>query len=127
MGCISVADPGFPQGGGANSPGGHQHTILPNFPKNCMKLKEFGSQGACIPHAPLRSAAAYGCVFRLARALFGTLQEHQSILTNATVSKNSEIGLNMVAYEKVFFFTNFKCFVELRKCVANIILRKNIR
>ena len=30
-----VADPGFPRGVGAN-------TILPNFPKNCMKLKEFG-------------------------------------------------------------------------------------
>ena len=24
---------------------GRQHTILPNFPKNCMKLKEFGSRG----------------------------------------------------------------------------------
>ena len=42
----SVADPGFPRGGGANSPGGgHQHTILPIFPKNCMKLKEFGPHG----------------------------------------------------------------------------------
>ena len=30
---------------GANSPGGCQHTILPNFPKNCMKLKEFGPPG----------------------------------------------------------------------------------
>ena len=40
-----VADPGFPRGGGANSPGGRQHTILPNFPKNCMKLKEFGPSG----------------------------------------------------------------------------------
>ena len=40
-----MADPGFPRGGGANSPGGHQHTILPNFPKNCMKLKEFGPPG----------------------------------------------------------------------------------
>ena len=34
-----------------------------------------------------------------------TLQEHQSILTNATVPKNSEIGHNMVFYEN-FFFTN---------------------
>ena len=42
---MTVADPGFPQGGGANSPGGRQHTILPNFPKNCMKLKEFGPRG----------------------------------------------------------------------------------
>ena len=42
---IPVADPGFPRGGGANSPGGHQHTILQKFPKNCMKLKEFGPSG----------------------------------------------------------------------------------
>ena len=27
---------------GAPTPQGGQHTILPNFPKNCMKLKEFG-------------------------------------------------------------------------------------
>ena len=27
-----MADPGFPRGGGANSPGGRQHTILLNFP-----------------------------------------------------------------------------------------------
>ena len=41
-----MADPGFPRGGGANSPGGgHQHAILPNFPKNCMNLKEFGPPG----------------------------------------------------------------------------------
>ena len=41
-------------------PGGHQHTILPKFPKNCMKLKEFGPQGegARISCAPLRSATA---------------------------------------------------------------------
>ena len=31
---------------------GRQHTILPNFPKNCMKLKEFGSRGR--PSCPLR-------------------------------------------------------------------------
>ena len=30
-------------GGGGG--GGRQHTILPNFPKNCMKLKEFGPLG----------------------------------------------------------------------------------
>ena len=43
---LPVADPGFPRGGGANSPGGgRQHMILPNFPKNCMKLKEFEPPG----------------------------------------------------------------------------------
>ena len=30
---------------GAPTPGGRQHTILPKFPKNCMKLKEFGPGG----------------------------------------------------------------------------------
>ena len=35
-----VADPGFPRGGGANPRRRRQLTILPNFPKNCMKLKE---------------------------------------------------------------------------------------
>ena len=29
--------------------GGRQHTILPNFPKNCMKLKEFGPRGGASP------------------------------------------------------------------------------
>ena len=48
----AVADPGFPRGGSANSPGGHQRTILPNFPKNCMKLKEFGPRGGCMSLAP---------------------------------------------------------------------------
>ena len=50
----AVADPGFPRGGGANSPGGRQHTILPKFPKNCMKLKEFGPpEGGGLPSHPL--------------------------------------------------------------------------
>ena len=29
-------------GGGGNPPKGRQHMILPKFPKNCIKLKEFG-------------------------------------------------------------------------------------
>ena len=40
------ADPGFPVGGGANSPRrGCQHTNLPDFSKNCMKLRKFLSGG----------------------------------------------------------------------------------
>ena len=46
---LSVADLGFPQGGGTNFPGGRQHTISPKFPKNCMKLKEFGPLGGTRP------------------------------------------------------------------------------
>ena len=52
----SVADPGFSRGGGVNPPGG---VNTPNFPENCMKSKEFGLPGgACVPHAPPRSANA---------------------------------------------------------------------
>ena len=51
FGKLSVADPGFPRCGSANSRGGgRQYTILPNFSKNCMKLKEFGPRGR-IPRA----------------------------------------------------------------------------
>ena len=31
---------------------GRQHKILPNFPKNCMKLQGFGPRGAHIPRPP---------------------------------------------------------------------------
>ena len=41
----SVADPGFPRGGGANSPGGRQHMILPNFSKTAWNWKNLGPQG----------------------------------------------------------------------------------
>ena len=60
----AVADPGFPRGGGANCPGGCQHTILPNFPKNCMKLKEFGplGGGTCPSHPPLDPTTVQCCV-----------------------------------------------------------------
>ena len=38
-------DLGFPAGGGANPPGWRQHMILPNFAKNCMKLRTFWAVG----------------------------------------------------------------------------------
>ena len=41
---------------GANSPGGCQHMILPNFPENCMKSKEFGHPGGVCPLHPSKSA-----------------------------------------------------------------------
>ena len=47
----SVADPGFQVGGGANPPG--QHTILPDFPQNCMKLKKIWNVGGAPVDSPL--------------------------------------------------------------------------
>ena len=42
----AVAGAGFPRGGGANSKGGCEKLLFGQFfPKNCMKLKEFGPQG----------------------------------------------------------------------------------
>ena len=60
----AVADPGFPQGGGANSPGDRQHTILPNFPQNCMKLKEFGPPGGMRPSHPTLDPPLQKCCTR---------------------------------------------------------------
>ena len=58
---ISGVDPGFPVGGGANPlREGCQHTILPNFPKNCMKLRKFWAvEGPAPGTLPLRSATVY--------------------------------------------------------------------
>ena len=56
-----MTDPGFPRGAWTLQGGGREHTILPNSPKNCMKLKEFGRRrGGVRPSRPppLRSATA---------------------------------------------------------------------
>ena len=53
-------DPGFPRGGGADSPGGCQHTILPNFPKKLHEIERIWVPGGHAPLAPpLRSATAF--------------------------------------------------------------------
>ena len=52
-----------------------------------------------------------------------TLQEHQWILTNATVSKDSDFAFIMVVYEN-FFKTIFKYLREMKKYVSKLILHK---
>ena len=50
---LAVADPGFPRGGGANSPGVAPTYEFAKFSQNCMKLKEFGPPGgARVPRVP---------------------------------------------------------------------------
>ena len=44
-GCLQWRIQDFPEEGAPTLQGGRQHTILPHFPKNCMKLKEFGPPG----------------------------------------------------------------------------------
>ena len=52
-----VADPGFSRGGGVNPPGGAWTRQI--FPKTAWNRKNLDAQGgACVPHAPPRSANA---------------------------------------------------------------------
>ena len=46
-----------------------------------------------------------------------TLQEHQWILTNGTVSKDSDFGFIMVVYEK-FYLNILKYLKEIKKYVS---------
>ena len=46
----------FPEEGAPTPRGGRQHTFLPNFPKNCIKLKEFGPPGGASKILLCRSA-----------------------------------------------------------------------
>ena len=53
---LVVAGPGFSPGGVLTP---KSAIIFQFFPKNCMKMKEFGPPGrVCIPGTPLRSANA---------------------------------------------------------------------
>ena len=61
---IPVADPGFPRGEGANSRGGRQHTILPNFSKTACNWKNL-DRGACVPRTPLKSATEFHLLARM--------------------------------------------------------------
>ena len=55
---IPVADPGFSRGGGVNPPGGAWTRQI--FPKTAWNRKNLDAQGgACVPHAPPRSANVY--------------------------------------------------------------------
>ena len=47
---LTGVDPGFPVG--VPILGECQHMILPNFPKNCMELRNFGPRGAYTDGAP---------------------------------------------------------------------------
>ena len=61
---ITGAHPGFPIGGGANPQRrGCQHTILPNFPQNCMEMRTFWAVWGGAGASPLRSTT--GFVFQI--------------------------------------------------------------
>ena len=94
----SVADPGFSRGGGREPSRGGVNT--PNFPENCMKSKEFGRPGggACVPHAPPRSANADE---NMKTVLF-----HKPASCNATVTfamESSKYVVIPLEIQRIFF------------------------
>ena len=56
QGTIAVADPGFPRGGGANSPGEAPTYDFANFPQKLHEIERIRAPGG--ERAPLRSATA---------------------------------------------------------------------
>ena len=63
--CDTGADTGFPVGGGTNPwGGGRQHTNLPDFPKNCMKLRKFWSplESATVINVRVKMLGPQGCI-----------------------------------------------------------------
>ena len=59
----SVVDPGFPRGGGANSPGGATYDFAKFSPKPHEIERIWTSRGGACPSRPLRSAAERVCYF----------------------------------------------------------------
>ena len=78
---FSVTDPGFPQGGGANSPGGAPTYDFAKFSQKLHEIERIWTPGARPSH-PLRSAT--GFIIRI-------IQQHVCIpLKLAQRSKSSE-------------------------------------
>ena len=59
---LSVADPGFPRGGGANSPGGATYEFV-EFSQKLHEIERIWTPGGRVPCAPLRSATV--CVSQI--------------------------------------------------------------
>ena len=72
------------------------------------------------PNAPVRVSITYifDCLYLVNGTARYTLQEHQTIPTNTTVSKVSDIENEWWSMRKI----DFKGFREMRKCMAKIIL-----
>ena len=75
---------------------------------------------------PLRFIYSLPITVIITKSLHYTLQEHQWILTNATVSKESDFEFIMVVYEK-FFKNILKYLKEIKKYVSKLMLHKNIK
>ena len=80
---------------GRNSQGGRQHTKLPNFPKNCMKSKEFGPPGggARPSRPPLDPPMQREGLYDLRIRCEESVKILQSVVTQLTKKSRSEQSL----------------------------------
>ena len=101
-----MADPGFPRGGGANSPGGRQHTNLPNFPKNCMKLKIWMPGGGGRPSWPPLESALHNVSYAL------NCQTNLTYYWNNT-DGTSQLGIWRIIHRYINFLMVDVCFYVL--------------
>ena len=62
----AVADPGFPRGGGANSPGGVPTYDFAKFSQKLHEIERIWTpRGARVPRVPLRSATVQVCIGKI--------------------------------------------------------------
>ena len=84
--------------------GGRQYTILPNFPKNCMKLKEFGPQRGGMSLSPPLDPPMDKCCVPLVCAL-------------GRIFNYLHFGNTHFCVSSVISYNIRKC---LKKCCSNI-------
>ena len=121
---LTAADPGFPRGG-ANSPGGRQHTILPNFPENCMKSKEFGRPGGGAPCAlplnpPLTKDVLFATLFDLNVKLIEIKYRDKYKLRSSAAGGNSACGCCAKGWIQVKVLTSLSYDGETTRVVLKL-------
>ena len=110
---VPVADPGFPWGGSANSPGGggvYNIRFCQNFPKTAWNWKNLGPKGGEHPSRPLRSATAY--VPRSVIEFFRNTHSWQCWYF-CTTSNRNKLGM-VTSWINVYAILHLSCYFELK-------------
>ena len=96
--------------------GGRQHKILPNFPKNCMKSKEFGLPGGGRPLRPLNPPLVRVTKMHLKNS-HGNIQMKQEISSQEVCAFCRTSYLIRLERDGIFTFL----YISHLQCVTNII------
>ena len=103
----------------------------PNFPENCMKSKEFGCPGgACVPHAPPRSANVVSSLVCGSNIWEKTVFQTKTAVTESlSVFRNlDQMSETMLKWSIISNLTergkNYKDFINTRCIISNFYRRK---